>query len=357
MQMRTNLFVGPPRAIATTLLLVLLVLSGCTAERHWGGSSRAGEGGKIKIGLVTKTESNPYFVKLRDAATAAADARGAELIALAGKFDGDNEGQVIAIENLVRQGVSGILITPSSTGGGLGAIKSDSQQDVVVIALDPATEPETVVDATFATNNKQAGVLLGQYIKARMGNTPPKILSMDLDPSASVGIARHNGFLEGMGLPLDTPAVIGTALTQGDQSKAQQAMENLLQRSAAQVNVVYNINEPAARGRLPGPRRRRPHIEGPGGSHRRQLLRNRGRQGGQVRGHRHAVPEEDGRGRGGGGSRRRPYRKEPQWIPRHGRDVNHRPSHPRHRFPRLHLGCGELLGLKLTAGTADWRPR
>ena len=51
-----------------------------------------------------------------------------------------------------------------------------------------------------------------------------------------------------MGLPIDTPAVIGTALTQGDQSKAQQAMENLLQRSAAQVNVVYNINEPAARG-------------------------------------------------------------------------------------------------------------
>ena len=246
--MRTSSFVGPRSVIAAALLLVLLVLSGCTAERHWGGSSRTGEGGKIKIGLVTKTESNPYFVKLRDAARAAADAHGAEVLALAGRFDGDNEGQVTAIENLVRQGVSGILITPSSTGGVLGAIKSARQQGVVVIALDTATEPETVVDATFATNNKQAGVLLGQYIKARMGNTPPQILAMDLDPSASVGIARHNGFLEGMGLPLDTPAVIGTALTQGDQSKAQQAMENLLQRSAAQVNVVYNINEPAARG-------------------------------------------------------------------------------------------------------------
>ena len=88
------------------------MLSGCTAERHWGGSNRTGEGGKIKVGLVTKTESNPYFIKLRDAARAAADAHGAELIALAGKFDGDNEGQVTAIENLVRQGVSGILITP-----------------------------------------------------------------------------------------------------------------------------------------------------------------------------------------------------------------------------------------------------
>ena len=246
--MRTSSFVGPRSVAVAALLLVLLMLSGCTAERHWGGSSRTGEGGKIKIGLVTKTESNPYFVKLRDAARAAADAHGAEVLALAGRFDGDNEGQVTAIENLVRQGVSGILITPSSTGGVLGAIKSARQQGVIVIALDTATEPETVVDATFATNNKQAGVLLGQYIKARMGNTPPQILAMDLDPSASVGIARHNGFLEGMGLPLDTPAVIGTALTQGDQSKAQQAMENLLQRSAAQVNVVYNINEPAARG-------------------------------------------------------------------------------------------------------------
>jgi fructose transport system substrate-binding protein len=51
-----------------------------------------------------------------------------------------------------------------------------------------------------------------------------------------------------MGLPLKTPAVIGSALTQGDQTKAQQQMENLLQRVGGKVNVVYNINEPAARG-------------------------------------------------------------------------------------------------------------
>src|SRR6202165_4666981 len=131
MQMGTSSFVGPRSAIAAALLLVLLVLSGWPAERHWGGSSRTGEGGKIKIGLVTKTESNPYFVKLRDAARAAADAHGAEVIALAGRVAGDTEGQVTAIENLVRQGVSGILITPSSTGGVLGAIKSARQQGVI----------------------------------------------------------------------------------------------------------------------------------------------------------------------------------------------------------------------------------
>src|SRR4029077_16458719 len=145
----------------------------------------------------SNTKAHPIFLKLRDAARAAADAHGAEVLALAGRFDGDNEGQVTAIENLVRQGVRGTLTPPGSPGGVLGAIKSARQQGVIVIALDTATEPETVVDATFATNNKQAGVLLGQYIKARMGNPPPQILAMALAPSASVGIARHNGFLEG----------------------------------------------------------------------------------------------------------------------------------------------------------------
>ncbi len=81
---------------------LVLGLTGC------GGSSS----GSVKVGLITKTDSNPYFVKLREAAKAQADKDGAQLIALAGAFDGDNEGQVAAIENMVGQGVKGILITP-----------------------------------------------------------------------------------------------------------------------------------------------------------------------------------------------------------------------------------------------------
>ena len=49
-------------------------VSGCTVERHWGGSSAAGSNGKATIGLVTKTNTNPYFVELRNAASAAAQA-------------------------------------------------------------------------------------------------------------------------------------------------------------------------------------------------------------------------------------------------------------------------------------------
>ena len=135
-----------------------------------------GSGGTVKIGLVTKTDSNPYFVKLRESAKALAATKGAEVIALAGKFDGDNEGQVTAIENLIQQGVKGIMITPSNSAGILNAIKEAQAKGIVVVALDSETTPKTAVAATYATDNQQAGNILGKYVKASIGSTAPKII-------------------------------------------------------------------------------------------------------------------------------------------------------------------------------------
>src|SRR5207302_1426511 len=73
----------------------------------------AAAGGSILIGLVTKTETNPFFVKMRESAQEQAKALNVQVEALAGKYDGDNEGQITAIQNLVAKGAKGILITPS----------------------------------------------------------------------------------------------------------------------------------------------------------------------------------------------------------------------------------------------------
>ena len=60
------------------------------------------------VGLITKTETNPFFVKMREGAQAKADELGLELLTAAGSFDGDNEAQVTAIENMVNAGAAGI---------------------------------------------------------------------------------------------------------------------------------------------------------------------------------------------------------------------------------------------------------
>ncbi|MBY6687188.1 substrate-binding domain-containing protein [Rhodococcus sp. BP-149] len=226
-------------ALGTFLMAGSLAL-GLTA---CGGSSSD----SVKVGLITKTDSNPYFVKLREAAQAQADKDGAELIALAGAFDGDNEGQVSAIENMVGQGVKGILITPNSSTGVLDAIQNARDAGVVVIALDTATDPEDAVDATFATDNKAAGVSQGKWVKAALGTTAPQVIMLDGTAGGTVDTFRHDGFLEGMGLTDGSPEIVGQENTNGDQTKAQTAMENLIQR-APQTNALYTINEPAAAG-------------------------------------------------------------------------------------------------------------
>jgi fructose transport system substrate-binding protein len=58
---------------------------------------------------------------------------------------------------------------------------------------------------------------------------------------------RHKGFLEGFGITGSSSEIKGTAVTNGDQTKAQTAMENLYQRDHG-INAVYTINEPAAAG-------------------------------------------------------------------------------------------------------------
>nr|WP_297424942.1 substrate-binding domain-containing protein [uncultured Actinotalea sp.] len=233
-------------ALAATSL-VAACGSGDADAGDAGDATTGDEGGTVSIGLITKTETNPFFVTMREVAAEYAAEQGVELTALAGEFDGDNEGQVQAMENLIAQGVDGIMITPNNSTGVLGAIEQARAAGIIVIALDTATEPEDAVDATFATDNFEAGRLQGAYVRAALGDEEPRLIMLDGTAGGTVDTFRHDGFLEGFGLEEGDPAILGMENTQGDQNTAQTAMENLLQRSA-DVNAVYTINEPAARG-------------------------------------------------------------------------------------------------------------
>jgi fructose transport system substrate-binding protein len=208
------------------------------------------------IGLITKTESNPFFVKMREGAQAAAQSNGLRLLTAAGKNDGDNAGQVTAIENMIAAGAKVILITVNDSKAIVPTIRRARARGVLVIALDSPTDPVDATDALFATDNYAAGMLIGSYAKAVLGNKPAKIATLDLFPGHPVGAQRHNGFLKGFGLPapakqsneLGRPAqVVCMADSYGNQTRGQAAMENCLQKNP-DINLVYTINEPTAAG-------------------------------------------------------------------------------------------------------------
>jgi len=235
-----------------------LIASALTLATLAAGSAFAA--GEPVIGLITKTETNPFFVKMKEGAAQAAKAKGAKLLSGAGKTDGDNAGQVTAMENMIAAGAKTILITPSDSKAIIPAIKKARDKGVMVIALDSPTDPADGTDALFATDNYKAGVLIGQYAKAALAaqspGKPAKIVTLDLFPGHPVGAQRHNGFLKGFGLAAPDAKsnelgkgaeIVCMADSFGDRAKGQTAMENCLQKNP-DVNLVYTINEPAAAG-------------------------------------------------------------------------------------------------------------
>src|SRR6266540_4301381 len=154
----------------------------------------------IKVGLITKDVTNPFFVKMKQGATSQAKKLGAQLVYAAGKSSSDNAGQIAAIENMTTAGVKGILITVADGKAENPAIAKARKAGVLVIALDTPTVPKSATDALFATDNFKAGVLIGKYARAATKGKTVTIAMLDEHAGSSVGALRHNGFLSGFGI-------------------------------------------------------------------------------------------------------------------------------------------------------------
>ena len=209
--------------------------------------------------LITKNNTNPFFVKMKEGAEAAATAAGMDFQAYAGEKDGDAAPQITAIENCVAAGAKGILITPSNDSVG-PALKDARAAGILVIALDTPLADADAQDMTFATDNFEAGLLIGKWAAATLGAEgvkTAKIGMLDINKdNISVDVARDTGFLVGFGIEVPDLKVMGSetdARVIGHESSGANpeggvtSVENLLAKDP-DMNVVYTINEPAAEG-------------------------------------------------------------------------------------------------------------
>jgi len=235
--------------LMTASALVLSVVAGAAAADSHSTSAC----------LITKTDTNPFFVKMREGAAAKAEELGIDLNTYAGKVDGDHETQVAAIETCIANGAKGILLTPSDPSSIAPVVQQARDAGILVIALDTPLDPIESADMTFATDNFLAGELIGKWAAAALGDEAAnaKIAMLDLAVSQpTVGVLRDQGFLQGFGIDLGDPnrwgdeedaRIVGNDVTAGNEEGGRKAMENLL-ASDPMINVVYTINEPAAAG-------------------------------------------------------------------------------------------------------------
>ena len=256
------------RVLASAGIVGLALGAAACSDDSGSGGSGSADSEKIGISLITKDSSNPFFVAMQKGGQADAAKNNVELTIASGKEEGDDAGQIAAIEQAVVRGDKGILITPMSTGVN-DAIKKARDAGLYVIALDTPPDPPDTVDITFATNNREAGQLIGKWAASTLNGGQATIALLDLfnDKIVSVDYDRDQGFLEGMGIDVADPkkngdeaktgkytggkggdyTIVCNEAGQGAEDGGRTAMEKCLAKNP-NINLVYTINEPTAVG-------------------------------------------------------------------------------------------------------------
>lgn len=256
------------RRLVTLLAASAVVLAPAACVRD-EGRPLPGGGSNIRVSLITKDASNPYFSAMEDAARSAARRVGVDVTVTAGASDAAR--QLAAVDAAILRGDRGILITPASAEVEAG-MKKARDLGLYVIALDSPPDTADSVDVTFASDNRRAGRLLGGWTAAELAGRPATIALLGLDEEGDPRVARDRGqgFLEGMGIPVGDAAATGdepptgryttgstgtgglyaiacTEPTAGTEDGARAAMESCL--AAAQgISVVFTVDERAAAG-------------------------------------------------------------------------------------------------------------
>lgn len=258
-------------AAAAAVVVASMVVAACGSGSSSTSESTSAAGSShapIKVTLILKDLSNPYWIFMRNAAKAEAAKLGVSLKVFAGQTDSDTTTQINAIEDAISAGDQGIIVV--SNGNAVNsAIQKARSAGIAVYALDTVPIPASSVDMTFATDNTEAGRLIGKWAAAKLHGAKADIALLDdvTTEVVEVDVDRNHGFLEGMGISPGKQDVNGTEAksghytggqggsytiacqlpTGGSQSGGQSAMETCLSKDP-NINVVYAINEPAAEG-------------------------------------------------------------------------------------------------------------
>jgi fructose transport system substrate-binding protein len=230
--------------------------------------SGGGAGGEIPVTLITKDNNNPFWISMQKGAEDAAAKNGVTLTKAAGAKDGDEDGQVKAIEAAVARGDKGILIAPNGNGVN-DAVENARSQGIYVIALDTLLVPADTADVSIATDNFKAGELIGKWTAGTLNGKKATIAMLDAfnNKVVSTDVSRDQGFLTGMGIDTkdkgknadEAPTgkytggkggdyqIVCHEPSQGAQDEGKTGMESCLSKSK-DINTVYTINEPTAAG-------------------------------------------------------------------------------------------------------------
>lgn len=228
------------------LILVLLVtLSMVACGRDSGDSSDEGlvDGEGKTIGFVISTQTNPFFVALKDGAEAVANDLGVQLIVLDSQDDSARAAS--NMEDLITRGVDLIIVNPTDSDAIVNSVLAANEAGIPVITVDRASNGGEIL-THIASDNMAGGKMAGEFIIEQLAGEGKLV---ELEGIAGTNAARERG--EGFNLVVGDSnlEVVARQTADFDRVRGLEVMENILQ-SQEDIQAVFAHNDEMALGAL-----------------------------------------------------------------------------------------------------------
>lgn len=230
--------------VASLALVATLGACGTEAKSNSGGSEAGVDSKDGKITLMVSTQTNPFFVDLREGSEEAAKAAGINLEVSDAQDDSATQNN--QAQNAKASGVKVAIINPVDSDAAVPAVKDMQSGGIKVVAVDRGVTGVNV-DSFIASDNVAGGKQAAEALAKAIGEEGEVIVLQGV-PGTSASRDRGEGFDEGI-MAYPKIKVVAKQTAGFDRAKGLDVATNLLQANP-NVKGIFAENDEMALGAI-----------------------------------------------------------------------------------------------------------
>ena len=199
---------------------------------------------KYVVGLAMNTQTNPFFVDVKDGVQKAADELGVELYIT--DAQDDPAIQMKDVENLITKKPDCIIIDTCDSDAIVSSIEACNEAGIPVLTMDREASGGDVV-SHIGYDAIKSGKLAGQYLVDTLGGKG-NIVEIQGIMGTNVAQNRSKGFNEVISQNPDMK-IVACQVADFDRAKGMSVMENILQAND-HIDGLYAANDEMLLGAL-----------------------------------------------------------------------------------------------------------
>ncbi len=234
--------------IAIAVVLLFAASFAFASGQGEGNAEQVGDVEDIHIGFSTVAMNAPYYVAMDRAAKETAERLGVDITVI--NADNDISKQIDDINNLMVQGIDGLVVNSTTEYGTQPVIKQVVAQGIPVVAIDRNLYGDYI--AYVGIDQWKAGVLQGEYIAGELLPDGGNLVLLAGDPGGPANIGR----MQGMQSVLEREEnagkynILGTYAAYYNRSEALTKMEEAIAAHGDDIDLVYAANDSMALGAM-----------------------------------------------------------------------------------------------------------